>query len=149
MGIEQYIYQLMKKPKIDIVGEVVADLDIGNVDWITIVEDAEQRGDIPASQGKRLCLRGACDLNQLTHYLGHVFPIKAEFPYPFKGTMVAVSAPHYASIYEALKAPEHARFFKDLPFVHQGILDTALLSSQADVFIQSFAAEEQWIYFHI
>ena len=148
MGIEQFIYQRMKKPKFDIVGEVVADLNTNvDIDWITIVEDAGQRGDISASQVKRLCLRGACDLHQLTHYLGHTFPIQTEFPFPFKGTMVAVSAPHCASIYEALSAPEHARFFKDLPFIHPRILNTALLSGEADVFIQSFAAEEQWIYF--
>jgi FkbH-like protein len=148
MGLEQFVYRLLSSPRLEISGEVVSDVHAGTViDWITVVEDAGQRDEMAKSASKRVCMRGACDLDQLTHYLGHRFKIKAEFPYPYKGVLVAYSAPQFASIYDELAKPENQRLMDELPFLHHGILESAVFTGEADAFVQSFAIEEQWSYF--
>ncbi|MFL5236568.1 MAG: hypothetical protein ACJ8EL_03030 [Rhizomicrobium sp.] len=68
MGIEQYVYEMLGRPEIDIVQPVSYGLDThAQIDWIRVQDDA---GDGPnASPGnRRLLLLGGCDLLQLTNY---------------------------------------------------------------------------------
>ena len=148
MGIEQFVYRKLSRPKLDISGEVVSDIS-GNqpIDWIKVVDDAGQRDNAAGLPSKIICMRGSCDLDQLIHYLGYRFDVRREFPFPYKGAVVAMSAAQFLSVFDELRKPEHQILMQRLPFLHPNLLKSTILSGVADTFIVSFAMEEQWNYF--
>lgn len=73
MGVEQWVYAKLERPKIAIVGEVVASLDAETPDWINAEPLTAVAGDpgsadpaavLPAS----VLLRGGCELEVAQHY---------------------------------------------------------------------------------
>jgi hypothetical protein len=68
MGIEQYVYETLGKPDIDIVQPVsYPPLSYPIVDWINLDEGAAA-GTIATARGGKLVLLGGCDLLQLANY---------------------------------------------------------------------------------
>lgn len=69
MGVEQWIWEYLKKPEIDVVKPVANPINsYDKVDWITEVTDFDS--DINSLEEKRLCLVGGCDLLQVSFYCG-------------------------------------------------------------------------------
>ncbi len=69
MGIEQWIWEYLKKPEIDVVKPVANPINsFDEVDWITEVSDFEANENQLAEN--RLCLVGGCDLLQVSFYCG-------------------------------------------------------------------------------
>jgi FkbH-like protein len=67
MGVEQYIYEMLGKPDIEIAPPVTQPLDAyGTIDWIAI--DSAEQGSIARVEGRKLVLLGGCDLLQLASY---------------------------------------------------------------------------------
>ncbi len=67
MGIEQYVYEMLNRPEIDIVGPVSYGLDTHDkIDWINTGESG-QDGAV-ARPNPKLLLLGGCDLLQLASY---------------------------------------------------------------------------------
>lgn len=69
MGIEQYVYDMLKRPAIDIVGPVANGLAMfDRIDWIT----RDQAGAVAAvaATDDKLVLVGGCDLLQVASYCG-------------------------------------------------------------------------------
>jgi FkbH-like protein len=67
MGIEQYIYEMLGKPDIEIVPPVSGALDTyKSIDWISLGELSENTD--RAAMGRKLVLLGGCDLLQLASY---------------------------------------------------------------------------------
>ncbi len=75
MGVEQWVYDHLHRPPIDVVGEVVSSLD-GSVDWITrddALFDADVAGSEPTPAGvqtHRVLMVGGCDLSTTEQFLG-------------------------------------------------------------------------------
>ncbi len=112
MGIEQYIYCMLGKPKINIVGEVASEInqDIVCPDWIKIVKNEKggtnENSDIETilKEESKLTIfgLGACDLY---HAISHFAMPNQEFTYEcnvFKGKErgVNVGTEYIRSIYE-------------------------------------------------
>ena len=73
MGIEQFVWQKLGRPHVEIRGEVVSSLGDAP-DWISVVEDADfSRERMQAPKNVSICVRGACDLAMMTHYLRMYF----------------------------------------------------------------------------
>jgi FkbH-like protein len=67
MGVEQYIYEMLGKPDIEIVPPVSQPLDShAAIDWIT--QDNGEQNAGPGAPGRKLVLLGGCDLLQLASY---------------------------------------------------------------------------------
>lgn len=67
MGIEQYVYDLLGRPGIEIVPPVAyGPASHAKIDWIAEAETGEER----KAQGAKLLLLGGCDLLQLAAYCG-------------------------------------------------------------------------------
>jgi len=67
MGIEQYVYEMLNRPDIEIVGRVSYGLDTHDkIDWINTGESGE--GGAAARPNPKLLLLGGCDLLQLASY---------------------------------------------------------------------------------
>ncbi len=80
LGIETWLYRRLGRPRLDVVGEVLADpmTDERTVDWITLdpAPSATEANGAPAASGvprtaaslKWVFARGGCDLQALSHY---------------------------------------------------------------------------------
>ena len=71
LGVENFIYQLIGCPTIEVVGEVAAPLNANEViDWIRIDDSVSGQEDTSAKKAKkRIMLIGGCDLDLLHHYI--------------------------------------------------------------------------------
>lgn len=98
MGIEQFIYSYLQKPKLDIQGEVASNLDY-NVDWIKVVDNLE----IQEKQGAiknniNILFKGPCDLYSTLSYIEAECNIDTEFPYWNKDLIYILAHTHTAFI---------------------------------------------------
>ena len=98
MGIEQFVYNYLKKPQIEIKGEVASNLD-GQVDWIEIVENLEiQTASASKMNNKNILFKGPCDLYSTLSYIDADCNIDTEFPYWNKQLVYILAHTHTAFI---------------------------------------------------
>ena len=98
MGIEQFVYNYLKKPQIEIKGEVVSTLD-RKVDWIEIVENLEIKTEpVPKLNNKNILFKGPCDLYSTLNYIEADCNIDTEFPYWNKQLVYILAHTHTAFI---------------------------------------------------
>jgi hypothetical protein len=67
MGVEQWVYDLLGRPKIEIAGEVVSDLAT-HTTWINVPRDVSVSTRTTATRFRDVRLRGGCELEVLAHY---------------------------------------------------------------------------------
>ena len=85
MGVEQWLYARLGRPRLDIVGDVEASLE-GDVDWITMDDGpVTPTGPAGAPTGRpgrqgRILIVGGCDLSTTADFLGGA--IATEFAHP-------------------------------------------------------------------
>ena len=98
MGIEQFVYNYLKKPQIEIKGEVASNLD-GQVDWIEIVENLDiKTAPVPKLNNKNILFKGPCDLYSTLSYIDADCNIDTEFPYWNKQLVYILAHTHTAFI---------------------------------------------------
>ena len=98
MGIEQFVYNYLKKPQIEIKGEVASTLD-SKVDWIEIVENLEiKTAPVPKLNNKNILFKGPCDLYLTLSYIEADCNIDTEFPYWNKQLVYILAHTHTAFI---------------------------------------------------
>ena len=98
MGIEQFVYNYLKKPQIEIKSEVASNLD-GQVDWIEIVENLDVKTAIvPKLNNKNILFKGPCDLYSTLSYIDAECNIDTEFPYWNKQLVYILAHTHTAFI---------------------------------------------------
>ena len=143
MGIEQYVYMKLGRPRLKIVGDVVSDPLAGeDVDWITVVDDAEQRTARAGTPLVSICVRGACELSQSSHYLRQRFSVIEEFPFPYRGWGINVPLTQYAVLRQDLARPANRVLLETLPGLHPKCIDSVVFSRSADVYVLSFSLEQ-------
>ena len=80
MGVEQYLYDKMKRPRIHVQGEVLTDIFDQKVedDWIRQVNSLEAAtAGLSAAKPfpfDRITARGSCDIGAIQHYLTATVP---------------------------------------------------------------------------
>jgi FkbH-like protein len=141
MGVEQFVWNRLGRPKIAINGEVASALDDPPPDWITLADDAGQEPQVQASR-KRLviCARGSCDLAVTTHYLRAKYDIIEEFNYRYEGWTIFPTA-RAAAIADELRRPECQALLAQTPGIPDGRFESAIHTGAADVYVLSFSAE--------
>ena len=98
MGIEQFVYNYLKKPQIEIKGEVASTLD-SKVDWIEIVENLEiKTAPVQKLNNKNILFKGPCDLYSTLSYIEADCNIDTEFPYWNKQLVYILAHTHTAFI---------------------------------------------------
>lgn len=98
MGIEQFVYDYLRRPQIKIKGEVASTLD-SKVDWIEIVENLEiKTAPVPKLNNKNILFKGPCDLYSTLSYIDADCNIDTEFPYWNKQLVYILAHTHTAFI---------------------------------------------------
>ncbi len=71
MGVETWLYRVLGRPKIRVVGEVLADLfDESNpVDWVRLYDPATDQTEYQSKSLGSIFIGGGCDLEAAAHYL--------------------------------------------------------------------------------
>lgn len=150
MGVEQFIYQLLKFPGIKVADPVVAKLQRQRtVDWIRVVPDAEEADGAPglaAESAPRLCLHGPCELVQSAHYLRPYFNIKEEFQYPRAGWAIQRPLARFMALADEMKElgiknMAELGVAEDFPGFDMAALQSDVVSETVDTTIFSFSLE--------
>lgn len=98
MGIEQFVYDYLRRPQIEIKGEVASTLD-SKVDWIEIVENLEiKTAPVQKLNNKNILFKGPCDLYSTLSYIDADCNIDTEFPYWNKQLVYILAHTHTAFI---------------------------------------------------
>jgi FkbH-like protein len=141
MGVEQFLWHVIGKPKIISRKPVEFSAD-AMPDWISVVDDADSNEvqARPDAQRPLLCLRGACDLSMMAHYLRTNFVMIEEYQYPYEGWVVHRTAREIA-VAEVVKTPALQELLARLPSAPPERFESAVHTKVADVYVLSFSSE--------
>lgn len=145
MGVEQYIYNRMECPRIDVVEPVAAKLeDNKQIDWITENTDKTIRAQTSERKNnlKRILLKGPCDLSAIEQYLigGS---ITSEFNFVNSKGFVTTGQNHSVHIFQGavLSEDEINGILGDAPFLIREDFDTYLFKKEYNVICYSLLSD--------
>ncbi|KXV23055.1 HAD-IIIC family phosphatase [Gluconobacter oxydans] len=140
MGIEQFVWQKLGRPQINIAGDVSSILDDNtDIDWITVVDDADNDRDDITTHAMTICIRGACDLAVSSFYL-RKYTLFEEFAYPYRnwGIQPVVRALEIGS---CISREERKAISENMPGMPVERFSSHIITQDVDVFILSFSGE--------
>ena len=135
MGIEQYIYSQLNKPRFEIVGDVSSDLYSCEPDWInTSYISRESTGDV---FGKTI-IKGPCDMAQTTLYFSGD-DIITEFTYVNNKGVVIEQCNHTSVICDSLKLSQETKneLINDVDFMDKGVYETHIFDKDVSLIVFS------------
>ncbi|MBQ9844168.1 MAG: hypothetical protein IJO31_08465 [Oscillospiraceae bacterium] len=142
MQVEQYVYQYLNCPKIDVVGDVASELSADFIPpWINnrIMINRKTK----TVGHTRILLKGPCDMSAMHTFLNSCGNIATEFSYTNDHGVLIEGHNHTAQIVTALLASEQEKrdIANDLPFFDQQMLNTALTHEKFDVVVLSMLTD--------
>ena len=139
LNIENYIYNKLGKPTLEIVGPVSANLYNNiNVTWIKEVDRLAEDDKIINKQKKKILFVGGCDLEQMCHYIPNdKYECIKDFNFP-NDRGVAVHKEHtiYLKEVESLTNVQKDEIIK-LPFGHPQMFSNKLFEDSYDILVFS------------
>ncbi len=139
MGIEQYIYNKLGCPDIEVKPNVSIELSKNkDINWITEVKELEIVEDSIKAKRARVLLKGPCDLDQIAPYLGGG-SITTEFNYINENGVITTGQNHSMHIWEAghMSDEEIKDMIKDVPFISEGDFKTKIFTEEYHVICYS------------
>ena len=126
MGIEQYIYNILKRPQLEIVGEVISDLSNADIPfWINRDNSKEQetKMQIQGLQEHMVLVKGPCDLFQVYPYIAQTELFDTEFTYVVENGVTIESTGHTTHIVESIRLSDEQKriVLKEVPFSDEGM----------------------------
>lgn len=100
MGIEQYIYEMLNFPQLDVKGDVASVLtNDKHVDWITLEHDSNIHKHEAISSHKTILMNGPCDISALQPYFRHETKamIETEVNYPDENGVI-IAGQHLSEV---------------------------------------------------
>lgn len=130
MGIEQYVYQLLGCPIINIVGDVISELGSkDSMEWINVSKTSACDKNIEKINGEShsVLMKGPCDMDQVFNFIQNNNVVDSEFTYVDKETGVTIQgSQHLSQIIQSLTITEEQKrsIARDLPFATKNFYDT-------------------------
>jgi FkbH-like protein len=160
MGVEQWVYDRLGRPPVEVVGEVVSSLGSGpnGVDWNTLDDPGRgtaptgapgRRGRDPGAQPDRVLMVGGCDLTTTELFLGG--DIVTEFSHTGpSGAFIYVG--HTETLRQSATGitSEQAALVDRIPFLDRGVFASpAVVRPDYDVLVYSVLTDyTQGLYRH-
>lgn len=139
MGIEQYTYNVLNRPKLEIVGEVISDLSGKDTPrWINQDKEIIQHTSTMTIQGLRehmVLVKGPCDLFQIYPYIAQTELFDTEFTYTTDRGFGIESTGHTTHIVEAYRLT-HAQkqlVLDEVPFTDVGMYNDNIFKNHYKV----------------
>lgn len=138
MGVEQYVYHKIGKPKLKIVGEVSSSLDGECPDWINLQSIESEKHEKNRVTG-RLVVKGPCDMSQMFSYIKESNNIVTEFTYVGRNGVSIEGANHTVHMLQALTLSEDTKkkLLNELPFADSNMYTTAIYDSDVSYVVYS------------
>ena len=138
MGIEQYVYNILNRPQINIVGDVISSLKNSTIpDWINTTDNLMKNEDDSKSMviGSRhsVLFKGPCDLLRIFNFIDQTDIIDTELTHINPETGVEIESDNHSfHIIQSftLSDSEKMEVIKELPFSSEDFYDTALLRNE-------------------
>ena len=142
MGIEQYVYNHLGRPELEIVGEVISDLSSTELpSWINQASSkaTAEKAEIKGLTGKQVLIKGPCDLLQILPYIANSDHIDTDFTFVAPNGVTVESTGHTTHIVESirLKEEQKQRIIGELPFAVPGTYNPNLFEGNYRVAIIS------------
>ncbi|MBR5278146.1 MAG: HAD-IIIC family phosphatase [Clostridia bacterium] len=146
MGIEQYIYNLLGRPNLAIVGEVVSDLSMQELPkWINVDSTSTNAKKLEVNnlEQHQVLIKGPCDLFQVFPYIANPELFDTEFTYVTDTGLTVETTGHTTHIVEShrLSKEQKERVISEVPFTDIGMYSDALFTNQYKVVIISILAD--------
>lgn len=160
MGIEQYVYQRLGFPKLQIVGDVASRLEKDNVvDWINndscavTKPDSRHNGRRQDVTGLSILLKGPCDMSSILPYLEGEsnLSIDTEFNYVDENGVSITAMNHTSHLVESYSLAESDlnALLKDAPFLNRGAFSSRIISERFDfIFMSMLPDSHEGVYRH-
>lgn len=151
MGIEQYVYNYLKRPELTVVGEVISDLSGEALPaWINqdMEETSAQQMQIHNLDAHTVLVKGPCDLFQVYPYIANTELFDTEFTYSTPKVTIE-STGHTTNIVEALRlsGAQKQRVLSEVPFTDAGMYrDDIFKRNYKVVFISILADANLGVY---
>lgn len=139
MGIEQYVYALLCKPEIDIVGEVVSELHNPVVTWINEKSEGTNNA-VKSKVDCKIVVHGPCDVSSMFGFIHESPNIVKEFNYVNDKGISIEQRNCTTHIVEFLKFDQSIRkslSLKKLPFYDDEMFDTAIFDDDIEFVVLS------------
>ena len=148
MGIEQFIYHFLERPRLSIVGQVISDLSQDQPPgWIHLLSGpaaakADDQAECSPEQAAVL-MKGPCDLFQIMPYLKGKRRIDAELSYVNSHGIAIESAGHTTQIVESLRLTQRQKELvcSEVPFADMGMYSDRMFKNPYKLVIISILAD--------
>lgn len=146
MGIEQYVYNLLGRPKLTVAGEVISDLTVTDLPcWINqrAASHAGAQMKIENLGECTVLIKGPCDLFQIYPYIANTELFDTEFTYTTDTGLTIESTGHTTHIVEALRLTDEQkqRVLAEVPFTDAGMYRENLYRYGYKVVVVSILAD--------
>lgn len=127
MGVEQYVYNLLGRPKLEIQGEVIGDLSSAELPrWINRSDGTApqlSKMEISNLKAHSVLVKGPCDLNAVYPFIADTELFDTEFTYVADGGFLVESTGHTTHIVEAdrLSDGQKRLVCAEVPFADPGM----------------------------
>ena len=134
MGVEQYVYNLLNRPEIAIVGEVASSLEGTAPLWINHSEKTTETGRTTIDNVKTL-IKGPCDLELVFSFIEESKNIIKEFVYVGRNGVSIESGGHTHHIIQHLTLDEQTKnkLINELPFGDKNMFQTSMFNQDIGV----------------
>lgn len=134
MGIEQYVYNRLGRPELDVVGDVVGDLSMKDGPlWINQNGETkrEEKMRIKDLHEHMVLVKGPCDLYQIYPYIAQTEYFDTDFTHTTDKGVPIESTGHTTHLVEAARLTQEQkdRVIAEVPFVDTDIYDDAFYHS--------------------
>ena len=123
MGIEQYVYNILGRPELTVVGQVISSLSSSDIPgWINQKETGIAGGqmEIQNLKAHSVLVKGPCDLFQIYPYIANTELFDTEFSHQVPEGFSVESTSHTTHVVEALRltSEQKNRVTGEVPFAH-------------------------------
>lgn len=135
MKVEQYVYQKLGCPKIDVIQPVAGELEQGtSVPWISEKEGITHSPDASGGNRVRILMKGPCDMSAIESYLTGG-KVTTEFNYINNCNFITAGQNHSMHIWESAncQGTEIDTILSEVPFLTQGDFETMLFRKKYHV----------------
>lgn len=143
MGIEQYVYNFLSRPDLEISGEVISDLSSAELpNWINQKDVKEYKAknlQISGLKEHTVLIKGPCDLFQVYPYIANTEMFDTDFTHTTDDGVQIESTSHTTHLVEALRLSDDQKLLvnREVPFASIDLYDDSMYTNQYRVIIIS------------
>lgn len=143
MKVEQYVYEKLACPKIDIIQPVACLLEQGvSVPWISERKEIKHSINAPKDNRVRILMKGPCDMSAIESYLTGG-KVTTEFNYINNKNFITAGQNHSMHIWESANCQdtEISAMLEEVPFLLHGDFETMLFQKEYHIICYSLLTD--------